>query len=98
MRFRANGSMSIPIALRFSLRAASIVVPQPAKGSRTISPGLEEALKTSCTDACIAFTTSTVGHTESHACGVQVRPHTEARETEAGKVPFGSNNRCQYKS
>ncbi|MCY4401585.1 MAG: hypothetical protein OXD54_03335 [Candidatus Poribacteria bacterium] len=32
------------------------------------------------------FTTSTVGHTESHTCGVQVRPHTEAREMEAGKA------------
>ena len=32
------------------------------------------------------FATSTVGHTESYACGVQIRPHSEARETEAGKA------------
>ncbi len=29
---------------------------------------------------------ATVGHTGIHACGVQIRPHSEARATEAGKA------------
>ncbi len=30
-----------------------------------------------------------MGYTESYACGVQVRPHSEARETEAGITEEG---------
>ena len=38
-------------------------------------------------NAAINLRNVAVGHTETkNACGVQVRPHTEARETEAGKA------------
>ena len=38
-------------------------------------------------NAAINLKTVAVGHTETqNACGVQVRPHKEARETEAGKA------------
>ncbi len=40
-------------------------------------------------NAAINLKPSTVGHTESHACGVQIRPNAvqeRARDTEAGKV------------
>ena len=40
-------------------------------------------------NAAINLKPTTVGHTESHACGVQLRPNAvqkKARETEAGKV------------
>ncbi len=30
-----------------------------------------------------------MGYTESYACGVQIRPHSEARETEAGITEEG---------
>ena len=38
-------------------------------------------------NAAINLRNVAVGHTETeNACGVQIRPHTEARETEAGKA------------
>ena len=43
-------------------------------------------LNLSCTDTCVAFATTTAGHAESYACGVQLRPQPVARETEAGKA------------